>query len=32
VLGQTSFDAKGDMKSGGYVFYVWSNGKYVYAQ
>jgi branched-chain amino acid transport system substrate-binding protein len=31
VLGRTSFDAKGDMKSGGYVLYVWTGGKYIYA-
>jgi branched-chain amino acid transport system substrate-binding protein len=32
VLGKVGFDAKGDMDAPGYVFYVWKNGKYAYAQ
>ncbi len=32
VLGSVGFDAKGDMDAPGYVFYVWKNGKYAYAQ
>jgi branched-chain amino acid transport system substrate-binding protein len=28
VLGPISFDKKGDTTGGGYVFYVWKNGKY----
>jgi branched-chain amino acid transport system substrate-binding protein len=28
VLGPISFDAKGDVKAPGYVFYEWSDGKY----
>ncbi|WP_405041421.1 branched-chain amino acid ABC transporter substrate-binding protein [Parvibaculum sp.] len=31
VLGKVGFDAKGDMDAPGYVFYVWKNGKYAYA-
>jgi branched-chain amino acid transport system substrate-binding protein len=31
VLGKIGFDAKGDVTAPGYVFYVWKNGKYVYA-
>ena len=31
VLGKVGFDAKGDITAPGYVFYVWKNGKYVYA-
>ena len=27
VLGDVSFDAKGDVKLPGYVFYEWKNGK-----
>jgi branched-chain amino acid transport system substrate-binding protein len=30
VLGQLSFDAKGDVSLPGYVFYEWKNGKYDY--
>jgi branched-chain amino acid transport system substrate-binding protein len=30
VLGDVSFDAKGDVKLPGYVFYEWKNGKYDY--
>jgi branched-chain amino acid transport system substrate-binding protein len=32
VLGKVSFDAKGDVNAPGYVFYVWNDGKYVYAE
>lgn len=32
VLGQIGFNAKGDMDAPGYVFYVWKNGKYAYAE
>ncbi|KAB7742098.1 ABC transporter substrate-binding protein [Parvibaculum sedimenti] len=32
VLGKIGFDAKGDMDAPGYVFYVWKNGKYAYAE
>ncbi|MBL8666231.1 MAG: branched-chain amino acid ABC transporter substrate-binding protein [Rhodospirillales bacterium] len=32
VLGKISFDEKGDVKAPGYVFYVWKDGKYDYAQ
>jgi branched-chain amino acid transport system substrate-binding protein len=28
VLGQVGFDAKGDVKAPGYVFYEWRDGKY----
>lgn len=31
VLGEISFDAKGDVKAPGYVFYEWKGGKYDYA-
>ena len=31
VLGDIGFDAKGDITAPGYVFYVWKDGKYVYA-
>lgn len=31
LLGQISFDAKGDVTAPGYVVYVWKNGKYDYA-
>ena len=31
VLGEVSFDAKGDVKAPGYVFYEWMDGKYDYA-
>lgn len=31
VLGKIGFDTKGDVTAPGYVFYVWKNGKYVYA-
>ena len=31
VLGSIGFDAKGDVTAPGYVFYVWKDGKYVYA-
>lgn len=31
VLGQVSFDQKGDVTAPGYVVYVWKNGKYDYA-
>ncbi|KZD10016.1 branched-chain amino acid ABC transporter substrate-binding protein [Oceanibaculum pacificum] len=30
VLGELSFDKKGDVTLPGYVFYVWKNGKYDY--
>lgn len=30
VMGDASFDAKGDNKAPGYVFYEWQNGKYDY--
>jgi branched-chain amino acid transport system substrate-binding protein len=30
VLGDITFDAKGDPKTEGYVFYVWKNGAYDY--
>jgi branched-chain amino acid transport system substrate-binding protein len=30
VLGNISFDAKGDVAAPGYVVYKWSNGKYAY--
>ena len=32
AMGRIGFDAKGDVTAPGYVFYVWKNGKYVYAQ
>ncbi len=32
VLGKIGFDAKGDVTAPGYVFYVWKNGSYSYAQ
>lgn len=32
VLGELSFDAKGDVTLPGYVFYEWSNGTYDYAK
>ena len=32
VLGTLGFTAKGDVSAPGYVFYVWKDGKYVYAQ
>jgi branched-chain amino acid transport system substrate-binding protein len=32
VLGAIDFDDKGDNSAPGYVFYVWKDGKYVYAQ
>lgn len=32
VLGQISFDAKGDVKAPGYVFYEWKGGKYAEIQ
>jgi len=32
VLGDIGFDAKGDVTAPGYVFYVWKDGKYVYAK
>jgi len=32
VMGTIGFNAKGDITSGGYVVYVWKNGKYVYVQ
>ena len=32
VLGKIGFNAKGDMDAPGYVFYVWKNGKYGYAE
>jgi len=32
VLGKISFDAKGDVKAPGYVFYVWNDGKYEYVK
>jgi branched-chain amino acid transport system substrate-binding protein len=32
VLGQIGFTPKGDVSAPGYVFYVWRDGKYVYAQ
>jgi len=32
VLGPLSFDAKGDVNAPGYVFYVWNDGKYTYAE
>lgn len=31
VLGNIGFDAKGDVTAPGYVFYIWKDGKYVYA-
>jgi branched-chain amino acid transport system substrate-binding protein len=31
VLGHIGFDKKGDVDAPGYVFYVWSKGKYTYA-
>jgi branched-chain amino acid transport system substrate-binding protein len=31
VLGKIGFDKKGDVTAPGYVFYVWKNGKYDYA-
>lgn len=31
VMGDASFDAKGDNKAPGYVFYEWKDGKYDYA-
>jgi branched-chain amino acid transport system substrate-binding protein len=32
AMGKIGFDAKGDVTAPGYVFYVWKNGKYVYAE
>ncbi|EIJ43418.1 ABC-type branched-chain amino acid transport system, periplasmic component [Beggiatoa alba B18LD] len=32
VLGDVSFNAKGDVNAPGYVFYVWKNGKYDYVE
>ena len=32
VLGRIGFNAKGDVTAPGYMFYVWKDGKYVYAQ
>ena len=32
VLGNIGFTPKGDVSAPGYVFYVWKDGKYVYAQ
>jgi branched-chain amino acid transport system substrate-binding protein len=32
VLGTIGFTPKGDVSAPGYVFYVWRDGKYVYAQ
>lgn len=32
VLGEISFDAKGDVKAPGYVFYEWRDGKYDYTK
>lgn len=32
ALGPLKFDAKGDNSAPGYVFYVWNDGKYVYAE
>jgi branched-chain amino acid transport system substrate-binding protein len=32
VMGRIGFNAKGDITAPGYVFYVWKDGKYVYAQ
>ncbi len=32
AMGTIGFNAKGDITSGGYVVYVWKNGKYVYVQ
>jgi branched-chain amino acid transport system substrate-binding protein len=32
VLGNISFDEKGDVKAPGYVFYVWKDGQYDYVQ
>lgn len=32
VLGTFTFDQKGDVTAPGYVFYVWKDGKYDYAQ
>ncbi|HEX7043809.1 MAG TPA: branched-chain amino acid ABC transporter substrate-binding protein [Burkholderiales bacterium] len=32
ILGDISFDAKGDVSAPGYVVYVWKNGKYDYAE
>ncbi len=32
VLGELSFDEKGDVKAPGYVFYEWKDGAYDYAQ
>ena len=32
VLGTFNFDKKGDVTAPGYVFYVWKNGNYDYAQ
>ena len=32
ALGTIGFDPKGDVTAPGYVFYVWKDGKYVYAQ
>ena len=32
VMGRIGFNAKGDVTAPGYVFYVWKDGKYVYAQ
>jgi branched-chain amino acid transport system substrate-binding protein len=31
VLGDVSFNAKGDISSPGYVLYVWKDGKFIYA-
>ncbi len=32
AMGRIGFQAKGDVTAPGYVFYVWKNGKYVYAE
>jgi branched-chain amino acid transport system substrate-binding protein len=32
ALGKIGYDAKGDVTAPGYVFYVWHDGKYIYAQ
>jgi len=29
VLGEISFDDKGDVTAPGYIWYMWNNGKYV---
>jgi branched-chain amino acid transport system substrate-binding protein len=31
AMGNIGFDAKGDVSAPGYVFYIWKDGKYVYA-